>query len=324
MSRDNPKMHNSEISKHLGSAWKKMTEEERVPFVTESKRLRALHMKEHPDYKYRPRRKNKTVQKQAGKFDLASHRSLAMLQGNLSNTQYPGHPGSRDYNSHMKNIIYPQMMPEQFNNPAVHDRRAIYNSIPYSSMFGHGNPDPMSFYYPSATPYGVPTSVPSNIPSIKEEPGSHQPHATFVPAPHFPFQINQGPYAATRQVEQFSEIPEPRNPQHHQVINDNTCLPQDLSPASNHNLHHANEYSYEHHQQITPIHNQSQTTPTAGESQDGNGREHNQQTEITYQDLNDCAALTSQEDTPSHRQSPPYYVGPTAVNHESLAIGASN
>lgn len=59
-----PRMHNSEISKRLGAEWKMLTPEEKEPFIAEAKRLQAVHIQEHPDYKYKPkRRKQKSQQK---------------------------------------------------------------------------------------------------------------------------------------------------------------------------------------------------------------------------------------------------------------------
>ncbi len=59
-----PRLHNTELSKRLGNTWKAMSEEDKQSYRKEADRLKSKLMEEHPDYKYRPRRRNK--------FDLAS------------------------------------------------------------------------------------------------------------------------------------------------------------------------------------------------------------------------------------------------------------
>ena len=66
MTLEYPDMHNAEISRRLGKLWRLLSDNEKQPFVDESERLRIQHMKQYPDYKYRPRKKG--VKKPTTKF----------------------------------------------------------------------------------------------------------------------------------------------------------------------------------------------------------------------------------------------------------------
>ena len=78
LAQENPRMHNSELSKRLGAEWKALSDAEKRPYIDEAKKIREQHMVDHPGYRYRPRRKPKNMFKKVG---AGSYGSLPNITG---------------------------------------------------------------------------------------------------------------------------------------------------------------------------------------------------------------------------------------------------
>lgn len=83
LAKENPRMHNSELSKRLGAEWKSLSDKEKRPYIDDAKKIREQHMADHPGYRYRPRRKPKNIFKKGGPYPT-------MSPGTAAGTTYPG------------------------------------------------------------------------------------------------------------------------------------------------------------------------------------------------------------------------------------------
>lgn len=78
--KEHPGINNAEVSKALGAAWRKLSEEDKEPYVEEARRLTEQHKIENPGYKYQPKRRNsKRIKRRPEKKVIDSSRHYAKI-----------------------------------------------------------------------------------------------------------------------------------------------------------------------------------------------------------------------------------------------------
>jgi len=87
-----PRLHNTELSKKLGIMWKSMSEKDKLPFRKEADQLKAKLMDDHPDYKYRPRRRKFDGSNKASTFlgSLRRSHGINTMVGSALNSRVSG------------------------------------------------------------------------------------------------------------------------------------------------------------------------------------------------------------------------------------------
>ena len=97
-----PKLHNTELSKRLGQMWKGMSEDDKKPYRQEAEQLKRKLLEEHPDYKYRPRRR---------KFDFHTKNAVALFGGlkSFPTLRVVGSKDSTQSTSSITQMQYPQL-----------------------------------------------------------------------------------------------------------------------------------------------------------------------------------------------------------------------
>lgn len=138
-------MHNSEISKRLGTMWKSLEDADKKPFIDEAKRLRVNHMTQYPDYKYRPRRRHRPLEKQ--RKAAAAMAAVSGLFGSTAMNHFKNtaegflglKPGGYEYRGFHPNAHYHYNNSNTFHGHTTPAHCQPSNSFQYEESYSQYN-----------------------------------------------------------------------------------------------------------------------------------------------------------------------------------------